>query len=97
MLKHKSTTDRQRMKKTRKVPAGPKAQPKGGRYNVSSRKQPKPTGLAPTDPKYGIKNTSSGNTASLGRKVARLLGTSKFRTPSNQSALTRKTVKGQVK
>lgn len=62
----------------------------------SSRRKTKATGTKASDPKWGIKNTSRGNTKSLGARTARLFGTSKFSTPSNQGALKRKTIKGQV-
>ena len=62
----------------------------------SSTRKGKPAGLKASDPKWGIKNTSKGNTKSLGARAARLFGTSRFNVPSNQGALKRKTIKGQV-
>lgn len=81
----------------RKAPQGPTAQPKGKRYNRSSTRQPTPRGIKAGDPKYGIKNTSSGTEDSHAARTKRLFGTGKFKTPSGQGALTSKTVKGQVK
>lgn len=66
------------------------------RVGGSSRGKPRATGIKAGDPKYGIKNTSKGNTKSLGLRAAKMFGTSKFRTPSGQAALKRKTIKGQV-
>ena len=68
----------------------------GRTVSGSSRRKPRATGVKASDPKWGIKNTSKGNTKSLGARAARLFGTSRFNTPSNQGALKRKTIKGQV-
>jgi hypothetical protein len=75
--------------RTRKAPAGPKEVPtKGTRFAPSSRKAPKPTGLVPGDPGYGIKSNSTKDP--IGR-AARVTGTTTSRDlPSGQSALTGK-------
>lgn len=79
----------------RKAPRGPTGEPKGGkRYNVSSRKQPKPTGTVAGDPKYGLIKGGKGSVEGLGARTAKLFGTG--RAPSGQGNLTSKTVKGQV-
>lgn len=67
-----------------------------GTVHGSSRRKTKATGLKAGDPKWGIKNTSKGSAKSLAAKTARLFGTGRFSTPSNQGALKRKTIKGQV-
>lgn len=78
------------LKKTRKVPAGPKEVPTGGkRFATSSRKAPKPTGMNPSSPGYGTM-TSGGQKDPVAR-AARVTGTTTSRNiPTGQELLTSK-------
>jgi hypothetical protein len=62
---------------------------KAGRYAPSSRKQPSPTGLNPSNPAYGMK--TGGGTSNPIARAARVTGTTTGRNlPSGQGNLEKK-------
>lgn len=80
------------LKKTRRVPAGPKKVPTAGkRFARSSVKQPKPQGIQPgKEASYGILHGGNQSTEKLMAKAGRMFGNGSRNIPTGQDKLTSK-------